>query len=236
MKVWQEDLLRTTQTNGSQKELFSGIEAASKALGFDHCAYGFRVPWPISNPKTMLENNYSSQWQARYVQSYLAVDPTVKHCQQSQKPIVWSEEVFAGSRQLWEDARAHGLAVGWAQSTIDAKGVGGMLTLARSHELLTQKELLAKEVQMRWLVSVAHFYLSKAMIEEATRPLLIDLTKREVEVLQWTADGKSAQEIADILNVTKHVIDFHIKNSIRKLNTANKTAAVVKAALLGLLN
>jgi len=64
----------------------------------------------------------------------------------------------------------------------------------------------------------------------------IGLTRREVEVLKWTADGKSAQEIADILNVTKHVVDFHIKNAIYKLKTANKTAAVVKAAMLGLLN
>ena len=36
--------------------------------------------------------------------------------------------------------------------------------------------------------------------------------------------------------VTKHVVDFHIKNAIYKLKTANKTAAVVKAAMLGLLN
>jgi len=53
--------------------------------------------------------------------------------------------------------------------------------------------------------------------------------------LQWSADGKSAQDIADTLNLSKSVIDFHLKNSINKLQAPNKTAAVARAALMGWL-
>ncbi len=237
MRSWQEDLLQITESTSSEQEVFRRIEAVAKSMGFDHCAYGLRVSWPLSNPKILMVNNYSSSWQKRYAESgYLLIDPTVRHGRQSQKPLIWTEDVFSTCRPLWEDARAHGLSVGWAQSSLDSNGIGGMLSLARSHETLTSAELNAKEGQMRWLVNIAHLALSRALIEKATHSQSIGLTRREIEVLKWTGDGKSAQEIADILNVTKHVVDFHIKNAIHKLQTANKTAAVVKAAMLGLLN
>ena len=62
------------------------------------------------------------------------------------------------------------------------------------------------------------------------------LSEREIEALKWTADNKSAQDIAEILLLSKNTVDFHIKNSIRKLNVPNKTAAVVRAVLMGMIH
>jgi DNA-binding CsgD family transcriptional regulator len=53
--------------------------------------------------------------------------------------------------------------------------------------------------------------------------------------LRWTADSKSAQEIAVILHVTMHPIEFHIKNATYKQQAVNKTSAVVKTLVQGLL-
>jgi LuxR family quorum-sensing system transcriptional regulator SolR len=66
--------------------------------------------------------------------------------------------------------------------------------------------------------------------------ILRKLTKREVEILRWTAAGKSADEIAHVLHLSVNTINYHIKKSIAKLDVPNKTAAAVKAAVLGLLN
>jgi len=66
--------------------------------------------------------------------------------------------------------------------------------------------------------------------------ILRKLTKREVEILRWTAQGKSSEEIASILYLSVNTINYHIKKSTSKLGTTNKTAAAVKASLLGLLN
>ncbi len=62
------------------------------------------------------------------------------------------------------------------------------------------------------------------------------LTGREIEVLRWSASGKTSSEISEILVISVNTVNFHVKNAILKLKTANKTAAVARATMLGLLN
>ncbi|MFK3974467.1 helix-turn-helix transcriptional regulator [Pseudomonas sp. NPDC087358] len=60
------------------------------------------------------------------------------------------------------------------------------------------------------------------------------LTSREVEVLKWSAEGKTAAEVAMILDLKSRTVNFHIGSAIRKIGVNNKTSAVVQAALQGL--
>lgn len=237
MKDWMESHLVLLQDVPNEEALFCKIAKAAQDLGFEYCAYGMRMPLPLTNPKITTLNNYPVAWQALYRErGYLSQDPTVAHCRRSQVPQIWSDEVFTESPELWHEARVHGLRVGWAQSTFDMHGISGMLTLARSHSELTEAELKHKEAQMCWLVQTSH----QAMVD-LIAPRLgvqddIGLTRREIDVLQWTADGKTSSEISDILAISANTVNFHIKNAIIKLRTSNKTAAVVKAAMLGLLS
>ncbi len=237
MNTWQGDLLGSTETAHTVNEVFEKIECASRALGFEFCAYGLRLPTPISNPRTMMLSNYPLAWQTRYAsQGYLVTDPTVAHGRHSQSPLVWTDELFAATPDLWDESQSFGLRFGWAQSSLDAVGVGGMLSLARSCDPVSPAELASQEIKMRWLVNISHLALSRLFVSELVKEAQPDLTCREVEVLKWTADGKSSCEIADLLSISENTVNFHIKNSVVKLRTANRTAAVVRAAMLGLLN
>jgi LuxR family transcriptional regulator len=60
-----------------------------------------------------------------------------------------------------------------------------------------------------------------------------ELTIREVEVLKWSAAGKTAAEVAMILDLKLRTVNFHISSAIRKMGVTNKTSAVVRAALNG---
>ncbi|MDE5454256.1 hypothetical protein GWE18_15680 [Bradyrhizobium sp. CSA112] len=62
-----------------------------------------------------------------------------------------------------------------------------------------------------------------------------DLSEREKACLRWTALGKSSWEIGRILSISENTVVFHIKNAMRKLDTANRTLAAVKAIELGLI-
>lgn len=236
MNPRQEDLLNLLLVPAAAPEsLFSRIEHTALQLGFDYVAYGFQAPYPVTQPKITLLNNYPPAWQNRYEEAgYLSTDPTVAHGRQNQTPILWNDQAFASNPALWADAQDYGIQIGWAQSSLERNGAGSMLTLCRRAEPLTTRELQAKENHMRWLVQVAHVSLYRTILS-LDACTLTPLTCREREVLQWTADGKSAQDIADILIVSKSTVDFHLKNAIKKMQTPNKTAAVARAALLGLL-
>jgi LuxR family transcriptional regulator len=41
--------------------------------------------------------------------------------------------------------------------------------------------------------------------------------------------------VADILRIAERTVNFHINNAVVKLNANNKTAAAIRAAVLGLL-
>lgn len=61
------------------------------------------------------------------------------------------------------------------------------------------------------------------------------LTERELEVVRWTANGKTAFEVGVIIGLTERTVNFHISRVLQKLNATNKTQAAVKAAVLGML-
>lgn len=61
------------------------------------------------------------------------------------------------------------------------------------------------------------------------------LSPREWEVLEWTACGKTSEEISSILDLSVSAVNFHVKSLLSKLDCCNKTAAVARAALLGML-
>lgn len=237
MDTWREDLFGLLlNANTTAETAFSAICEYSGQLGFEYVSYGFQMPYPITRPRIFLINNYPRSWQEHYEKrGYLLTDPTVIHGRQNQDPMVWNDQTFAENIVLWEDAQDHGIRSGWAQSCLDINGAGGMLCLCRSSGPLPAKELKSKEMQMRWLVQVAHLNLSRRIIAQEVHDFWPSLTSREREVLQWTADGKSALDIADILNLSKGAIDFHLGNCLRKLQSPNKTAAVARAIVMGLI-
>lgn len=236
MDTWREDSLNALLSIESEKELFDRVAEAARQLGFEYCAYGIRMPVPISRPKVALFNNYTAQWQRCYEERhYLAVDPTVRHALSSTLPVVWSNRLFESATEMWEEARSHGLRVGWAQASRDQCGAVGLLTLARSMEELTTHELTAHQAQMSWLAQYAHAGMTRLLTPRLAPESRTVLTAREKEVLRWTAEGKTAYEISQILCVAERTVNFHINNAIIKLNTSNKTQAAVKASALGML-
>ncbi len=61
------------------------------------------------------------------------------------------------------------------------------------------------------------------------------LTPRETEVLRWVANGKSAWEIGEILDITKRTVDEHVQTIVRKLGAVNRTHAVALALRDGII-
>jgi DNA-binding CsgD family transcriptional regulator len=66
-----------------------------------------------------------------------------------------------------------------------------------------------------------------------TAPTLqIRLTAREVEVLDWLRQGKSAWEVAQILGRSQHTVKNQMRNIYGKLGARNRAQALQRASLL----
>jgi two-component system response regulator DegU len=61
---------------------------------------------------------------------------------------------------------------------------------------------------------------------EVRRPLHL-LTRRECEVLQLLADGKSNRSIGEILFISEKTVKNHVSNILTKMNVNDRTQAVV---------
>lgn len=237
IKDWENELLHRLRQASTEHRLIEELKTETYKLGFDHCNYGARLPLQLSKPKIIMFNTYPAAWQKRYhSRNYQRIDPTIQHGVRSQSPLIWTDEVFRNTREFWEEARGHGLRYGWSQSTIGQQSLRGMLTLSRRHGALTPSELNAHGYQLVWLTQVVHQCMSKLLSARLLPEGAVDLSLRERDVLRWTAEGKSSMEIATLLNISERTINFHIANIMKKMNCPNRTAAAVRATLLGLLD
>lgn len=235
MTPWSARLMYALRDARSVDESFGAVADGARRLGFDSCAYGYEYPVPFSRNECFLVNNYASSWRERYREAgYVRVDPTVIRARVSTEPMVWSNRAFRGPAQMWDEARSFGLRHGWSQSCFSANGAVGLLSLARDNEPLTDVELLCKDPELRWLVNVAHASLSVFAFPAIQRRQR-RLTRREIEVLRWAGDGKTAEETGAILRRSRNTVEWHLKNAMRKLGTHTRVATVGKAAALGLL-
>lgn len=237
VKSWQDDHLDSLFLATSEQQLFGALVKLVRLEGFDLCSYGVRPPLPVSKPRILVYDNFPASWHQQYrSQGYVEIDPTVRHGLRSLLPLVWTDDVFAETRDFWEDARGHGLRYGWAQPCRDPSGVAGMVTVARSSDPLTDSELKLKAPRLLWMTQVAHVAMTKLVIRRVLPEADIHFSPREIAVMRWTAEGKTSGEIGDILRIAERTVNFHIQNVIAKLSASNKTAAAIRLCTLGLLS
>ncbi|MFC3886517.1 response regulator [Bacillus songklensis] len=88
-----------------------------------------------------------------------------------------------------------------------------------THSLVKEYRRLASQGQ-------ASTYLMQEV--ELRRPLHL-LTRRECEVLQLLADGKSNRGIGEALYISEKTVKNHVSNILQKMNVNDRTQAVVVA-------
>ncbi len=67
------------------------------------------------------------------------------------------------------------------------------------------------------------------------RPNQTDLSARESSVLRLLAEGKRNKEIAETLFISERTVKFHVSALMQKLDASNRTEAVTKAIVQGLV-
>lgn len=232
----------TSVENQHFKEL-NGLELFDFALNKTH-QHGFEYFFLRTTPilgATHSNSSYLTNYPNEVVEYYqtngaIYKNALVIQCQHSIDPIIWDESIFRKTPVLWQKTQLLGLHFGWSQSVYDVKGMTSMLSLARSSPPITCEEFNAKAADVLLLCNQLHkAMLAKIPQKHKTLSSLDHLSLREIEVLKWTAQGKTASDVGMILDLTTRTVNFHISSAIKKLGTSNKTSAVVLATQLGII-
>jgi len=117
---------------------------------------------------------------------------------------------------------------------VDAGADGYLLKDANDSALLQAIEAV-QQGDMPLHPRIARHLVKGAAQQNKTPNKIVDLTKREKEVLQLVAQGLSNNEAAQILNLSGGTVKIHVSNIFDKLNVSSRTEAAVKAIQLGVI-
>jgi DNA-binding CsgD family transcriptional regulator len=186
--------------------------------------------------------NVPVTWTDRYLeQSYQDDDPIIRECLASRLPLKWTEQLKTQVRSDREDmVLADALDFGIRRGlTVPIHGPGGELGIMSLYSDLSDREFLqaVQTTQHDLHVMSIHFHdaVQRTLAYGEQIPKPIPLTDREVEILRWTASGKTAWEIGSILKISERTVNFHLQNLMGKLGVHNKTHAAAKAMSFGLI-
>lgn len=170
---------------------------------------------------------------------YHLVDPISRQARSSWLPVTWDVRDYLthcnrDQVRLFESTLEHGYERGISAPVRGPLGgydifVG--LSRQSEREFSRGKQLWKNEFMLigAYMSSAYHSVLHPAEGSEA------ELTRRELECLYWTAQGKTAWEVSRLLDVSERTVQFHIRNACAKLNAVSKHQATLRAASRGLI-
>ncbi|MCT4714417.1 transcriptional regulator SdiA [Enterobacteriaceae bacterium H18W14] len=232
---WRRETLNTFQSITEACEITTTIHQHTQSLEFDYFAFCVRHPVPFTRPKTTVISSYPQAWLDHYqAENYFAIDPVLKPINFMRGYLPWNDELFAGTPEFWDAARDHGLRRGITQCVMSPSRAAGLLSVSRSSlkgKLLPDDELSAR---LQYLAELSLMTLAR-LEDPSVDAMTMKLSKRELEILQWTGEGKTSAEIAIILSISENTVNFHQKNMQKKFNAPNKTQIACYAAAMGII-
>lgn len=204
--------------------------------GFELCLYQAHAYPPMTRPTVIRAGNAPPAWLEAYARQELAAqDPWMRHAQAHCHPWLWAAAEQRAPACFWHAAQQQGMHHGCTLPMRTEHGIIGAMTFTRGEGPLSPDEFEPKCAELQGFCRELHEQLLERRLPRCLRRPDQPLSERERTILRWTADGKTAAEIAMILGLTKRTIDFHVAKATMKLDTSNKTQAALKAAVLGLL-
>ncbi|MDC9727066.1 MAG: LuxR C-terminal-related transcriptional regulator [Candidatus Thioglobus sp.] len=207
-----------------------------RTTGVEFFKYNWQPP-----AMTRLDNiafwTCSEQWMSCYQQqNYAQKDPKTRYADNHHLPIFWDANLIkqqlakeqTDDIDFWQDSLDLGVAHG---VTIPIRGVAGSKgSLCVALDIQIDGELLLPHYEV-WAMYV-HSHVERVCgLEQLSEPL----SKRELEVLKWTAVGESCAQTAQRLFISNNTVLFHLRNLRKKLGVVNKHQMIARALSLNLV-
>lgn len=231
------DKLREIEILTSEDQLKTYLTNVTALIGLEYFLVGISIPTTMTRAETVIIDDYPKQWRTIYDQNnFKDIDPVVTHCIHHSLPMFWENIADTANNKtinVMQEAKQYGLRSGVSIPLHTNSSQFGIVSFATSEKQI--KDSISPLIATNMVLPlITDFFRRKQ-----TRPNLsnaISLTKRELECLKWSAEGKSAWEISKILCCSERTVVFHTSNMCRKLGAANKYQAISKAIISGIMH
>jgi DNA-binding CsgD family transcriptional regulator len=231
----KQDLLTEAFSIVENTQRMDGVVSKLRdLLNVDHVVYySTRLEAPTV---PYIRLTYPASWVKRYLQmGYGEVDLVLREGFKRTLPFEWQELQFTSPAEaaFQSDALAHGIGPhGYAIPISSRHGYRGLFVVSSSQSDKAWAKFLSRT--QAELIQISNWLHNRVVVEVfgKERP---HLTAREVECLRWVANGKDAEEIADILKISPHTTRDYLKSAHYKLGCHSSAQAVTKAIRLGLV-
>lgn len=221
-----------------EPDIEQALRVSCGALGVDHMVYhlAHNISLPIDSP--FVRTTYSPEWIARYLlNNYVEDDPVVQRGFQSSLPFHWSDLKIETPVQqtIFMEALAHGVGqLGYSIPITDKAGRRALFSLNHSGDPVAWMRLIDQNAAL--LAELGQILHRKALLHLHAEDRRPPLSPRELECLNWTAQGKDASTIAEILEISDHTVRDYLKSAKYKLGCGTIAQAVYEATRLRLIN
>jgi DNA-binding CsgD family transcriptional regulator len=166
-------------------------------------------------------------------------DPVMRRLKRLSAPFVYDQSMYVSEEasDLWEVQALFGYKTGIAMALHLPGGKHFLMGVDRDQPLPGDDVVVTRMMADLQLLAVhAQETAVRLLVPEAVEiQYLPRLTEREIEILKWTAEGKSAWAVGQILNISEHNVKYHIKRILMKLAVGSKHQAAARAKALGLI-
>lgn len=178
------------------------------------------------------------QWMADYMsEGLLDVDPFITRSSSLYAPVMWEQlsewDLNAQEQRVIDLAADHGLKNGVFIPLIYQTEHKSFISIMDES---TQDIEDIFNLYREQLISIGYAFhaIAQPLLSEQKNQERQDIfTEREKECLQWSAKGKSAWEVANILNISERTVIFHLNNAKKKLDATSKAHLITKAVAGG---
>jgi LuxR family quorum sensing-dependent transcriptional regulator len=232
--------LRSLDRTGNTEEVGRLLVSEFAAHGVAHAMAGTvpRKGTPARQQNGhVLVNTFPEEWGRRYLaRGYAFHDPTVRHLSDSTVPFAWSD--LAGrlgddpaARRVMDEAGEFRLRDGITVPLMTRDGDVAGFSLSGEHMAISP----ADRPMIHLIATYAFGHLLRLRGSDGAARAA-RLAPREREALQWAAEGKTDWEIGEVMGISTHGVDFHLRSARNKLGTTNRTQAVAVALRRGLIS
>ena len=165
-------------------------------------------------------------------------DPVMAKLMSHAVPVVYDQKTYAAADagDIWEAQAPYGYKTGIAVK-LHLPGDKHFLLGVDRDETLPEPgmQLMQMVAGLQLLAAHALTAADRLLGAKLNKGDLPKLTRRELDVLSWTAQGKTAWEVSVILGMSEKTVNFHLGNVMRKLGVTSKHQAVLKCVAAGIL-